>query len=37
VLEPKQLPGFVGQEPKRLRPDDVTLATFHLSRYIRTQ
>jgi len=37
VLEPKALPGFVAQEPKRLRPDEVSMATFHLSRYIRTR
>ena len=36
VLEPKALPAFLQQEPKRLSPEDVKLASFHLSRYIRT-
>lgn len=37
VLEPKALPGFLKHEPELLSPEDVKLATFHLSRFIRTQ
>jgi hypothetical protein len=37
VLNPKALPGFVAHEPKKLRPDEVSMATFHLSQYIRTR
>jgi hypothetical protein len=36
VLEPKALPAWIEQEPVRLPPEDVTLAAFHLSRYVRT-
>lgn len=36
VLHPKALPGFIGNEPVILRPDEVHLVAFHLSRYIRT-
>jgi hypothetical protein len=36
VLEPKALPAFLEREPARLAPEDVRLASFHLSRYIRT-
>jgi hypothetical protein len=35
VLEPKMLPGFIEQEPKLVKPEDVALAAFHLSRYVR--
>jgi Nuclease-related domain len=35
VLEPKMLPGFIEQEPKSVIPEDVALAAFHLSRYVR--
>src|SRR5882757_3739070 len=35
VLEPKMLPGFIEQEPGNVAPADVTLASFHLSRYLR--
>jgi Nuclease-related domain len=35
VLEPKMLPGFVEQEPTSIKPEDVALAAFHLSRYVR--
>jgi Nuclease-related domain len=35
VLEPKMLPGFIEQEPKSVMPEDVALAAFHLSRYVR--
>jgi hypothetical protein len=35
VLEPKALPAFIEHEPVRLRTEDVALAAFHLSRYIR--
>jgi len=36
VLEPKALPGFLGKEPQRMSPEDVKLASFHLSRFIRS-
>jgi hypothetical protein len=36
VLEPKALPGFLAQEPEVLAAEDVKLASFHLSRAIRT-
>jgi hypothetical protein len=36
VLEPKALPGFLEREPHRLEADQVRLASYHLSRYIRT-
>lgn len=36
VLEPKALPKFLGNEPQRLTPEDVKLASFHLSRFIRS-
>ena len=36
VLEPKALPGFLSHEPEVLSPEDVKLASFHLSRFIRT-
>lgn len=35
VLEPKALPAFLGNEPPRLSHEDVKLASFHLSRFIR--
>lgn len=35
VLEPKALRGFLENEPARLKPDDISLAAFHLKRYIR--
>lgn len=37
VLEPKALPSFLENAPNVLSPEDVSLATFHLSRYIREQ
>jgi hypothetical protein len=36
VLEPKALPAWIEQEPVRLSPEDVRLAAFHLSRYVRS-
>jgi hypothetical protein len=36
VLEPKALPGFIEQEPATVAPADVALASFHLSRYVRS-
>lgn len=36
VLEPKALPGFIQNEPKRIVDSDVKLAAYHLSRYVRT-
>jgi hypothetical protein len=37
VLEPKMLPGFIEQEPVTVKPADVALAAFHLSRYGRSE
>jgi hypothetical protein len=37
VLNPKALPAFIDHEPKVLRQEDVQLAAYHLSRYIRTK
>jgi energy-coupling factor transporter transmembrane protein EcfT len=36
VLNPKALPSFIGNEPQRIATEDVKLAAYHLSRYIRT-
>ncbi|HEY2417467.1 MAG TPA: nuclease-related domain-containing protein [Steroidobacteraceae bacterium] len=36
VLEPKAFPAFLDHEPTRLAESDVTLAAFHLTRYVRT-
>lgn len=37
VLEPKALPAFLGDAPQVLSPEDVALASTHLSRMIRVQ
>jgi hypothetical protein len=37
VLEPKALPSFLGQVDAQIAPDDLKLAAFHLSRFIRSQ
>ena len=37
VLNPKALPSWIENEPNRLPEEDVHLATFHLSRYIRVK
>jgi len=37
VLEPKALSGFLAKEPSVVAPEDVKLASFHLSRFIREQ
>jgi len=37
VLNPKALPPFIENEPQVLRQEDVQLAAYHLSRYIRTK
>jgi len=37
VLEPKMLPGFIGQAPEMIAPSDVALAADHLSRYVRSR
>lgn len=37
VLNPKQLPSWLDNEPHRLSETDVHLATFHLSRYMRVK
>ena len=36
VLEPKALAKFLGNKPQCLTPDEVKLASFHLSRFIRS-
>ena len=36
VLEPKALPAFLANEPRRLTPEDVSLFSFHISRLIRS-
>lgn len=36
VLNPKALPGFLNHQPQVLAQEDVQLASYHLSRYIRT-
>lgn len=36
VLEPKALPSFLSNAPTVLSPEDVKLASFHLSRFIRS-
>lgn len=36
VLEPKALRAFLSKEPVRLSSEDVKLASFHLSRFIRS-
>jgi hypothetical protein len=37
VLEPKALPGFIEKEPATISAADVALASYHLSRYVRTE
>jgi hypothetical protein len=37
VLEPKALPGFIEKEPATIAPADVALASYHLSRYVRSE
>ncbi len=36
VLEPKALPAFLQNEPRRMVDADAKLASYHLSRFIRT-
>jgi hypothetical protein len=36
VLNPKGLPSFLENEPRTLSPEDVKLASYHLSRFIRS-
>ena len=36
VLEPKALLKFLGNEQQCLTPEEVKLASFHLSRFIRS-
>jgi len=36
VLEPKALPSFLSNEPNRISHEDIKLASFHLSRLIRS-
>lgn len=35
VLSARALPAFIEHEPDRLKPEDVALASYHLSRFIR--
>jgi hypothetical protein len=35
VLNPKALPAFLSHEPERLTAEEIKLAAFHLSRYVR--
>jgi hypothetical protein len=35
VLEPKALPAFIENAPATISPEDVSLAAYHLSRYVR--
>ncbi len=37
VLEPKALPAFLEKEKTVMAPEDIKLASFHLSRFIRVQ
>lgn len=37
VLEPKALRGYLRYEPIRMKQEDITLATYHLKRYIKAQ
>jgi hypothetical protein len=37
VLEPKALPGFLSKAPAILTEDQIKLASFHLSRFIRSE
>ncbi|MFY9329224.1 MAG: nuclease-related domain-containing protein [Georgfuchsia sp.] len=37
VLEPKALPAFLYNAPNVLAPEDVSLAAYHLSRFVREQ
>ena len=36
VLEPKALPKWLKDDPAKLSPEDVQLAAYHLSRYVRS-
>jgi hypothetical protein len=36
VLSARALPSFIEHEPDRLKPDEVAMASYHLSRFIRT-
>lgn len=35
ILSARALPSFIENEPTRLKPDEVSLASYHLSRFIR--
>lgn len=37
VLEPKALPAFLGKEPTLLEKENIALASFHLSRFVREE
>jgi Nuclease-related domain len=37
VLEPKSLPAFLAHEPQIFSEDQIRLAAFHLSRYVRSK
>jgi len=36
VLAPRRLVTFLDHEPRRLSQEDIHLASFHLSRFVRT-
>jgi hypothetical protein len=36
VLEPKALPAFLERAPQRLEREEIRMASYHLSRYVRT-
>jgi hypothetical protein len=36
VLNPKALPAFIAHSQSRMKPDEVAMCSFHLSRYVRT-
>lgn len=36
MLEPKALPAFIEAEPESISAPDVSLAAYHLSRYVRS-
>ena len=36
VLNPRALPAFLDREPRRVSDEDVALASFHLSRFVRS-
>jgi hypothetical protein len=37
ILNPRALPAFLDHEPRRLSDEDIALASFHLSRFVRAR